>query len=60
MVGDAANVKLLTGLYPGGGGKINAYFDGYLSTGGRHEGIDIAKSIGEPVRALIDGRVTNV
>ena len=60
VVGDPANSRLGGALYPGGGGRITSYFDGYLNTAGRHEGIDIAKSVGAPVRALIDGRVTRV
>jgi len=59
VVGDPANSRLTTGLYSGGG-RITAYFDGYLSTSGRHEGIDMAKGAGQSVYALISGRVTNV
>lgn len=58
VVGDANNDRLTTGLYESGGGRITAYFDGYLSTSGRHEGTDMAKGIGEPVHALIPGWVT--
>lgn len=60
VVGNSANINLQYGLYQAAGGRITSYFDGYLSTPGRHEGIDIAKGIGEPVYALVSGRVTNV
>ncbi len=60
VVGEAGNERLTNQLYQSGGGRITAYFDGYLNTNGRHEGIDIAKGVGEPVHALIGGRVINV
>ena len=60
VVGEAGNERLANQLYQSGGGRITAYFDGYLNTSGRHEGIDIAKGVGEPVHALIGGRVINV
>lgn len=47
-------------LYRMTGGRITAGFDGYHTTPGRHEGIDIARRIGSPVRALVSGTVTNV
>lgn len=47
-------------LYQRSGGRITAGFDGYKNTSGRHEGIDIARSINSPVRALVKGKVTNV
>ena len=55
VVGEAGNERLANQLYQSGGGRITAYFDGYLNTSGRHEGIDIAKGVGEPVHALIGG-----
>ncbi len=51
---------LSTGLYRAYGGYISAGFDGYSNTKGRHEGIDIVKGIGAPVRALVGGQVINV
>ena len=60
VVGVSTNSTLEYGLYHSTGGRITAYFDGYLSTNGRHEGIDIANGIDAPVYALIGGRVTRV
>ena len=48
------------GLYDLTRGKITCGFDGYKTTKGRHEGIDIARSIGSPVRALVSGKVINI
>ncbi len=47
-------------LYRLSGGTITCGFDGYTTTPGRHEGIDIARGIGSPVRALVDGKVINI
>ncbi|MET0492820.1 MAG: peptidase inhibitor family I36 protein [Actinoplanes sp.] len=52
--------NLTHGLYHQSGGEITCGFDGYVNTPGRHEGIDIARSIGSPVRALVSGEVINV
>ncbi|MED7929116.1 peptidase inhibitor family I36 protein [Nonomuraea sp. LP-02] len=41
-------------------GRITCGFDGYTSTSGRHEGIDIARGIGSNVHALVAGQVINV
>ena len=60
VVGDPANERMTAQLYQAGGGRITAYFDGYLSTSGRHEGIDIAKGVGVAVHALTSGTVTNI
>ncbi len=57
---DSASANLPGGLYAGGGGRISSYFDGYLVTSGRHEGIDMVKGIGSPVHSLLNGTVTNV
>ena len=54
------NEDLSYSLYNLSGGRITCGFDGYVSTPGRHEGIDIARGAGSPVRALIGGKVTNV
>ncbi|SNT57561.1 Peptidase family M23 [Actinomadura meyerae] len=44
-------------LYKASGGRITCGFDGYTTTPGRHEGIDIARGIGSDVRALVAGQV---
>lgn len=54
------NEKLSFGLYNLSGGAITCGFDGYVNTPGRHEGIDIDRGIGSPVRALVSGKVINV
>ncbi|NJP95511.1 peptidoglycan DD-metalloendopeptidase family protein [Nonomuraea sp. FMUSA5-5] len=41
-------------------GTITCGFDGYTSTEGRHEGIDIARGVGSNVHALVAGEVINV
>ncbi len=51
---------LSKGLYRAYGGNITAGFDGYKYINGRHEGIDIRKGLGSPVRALVPGQVVNV
>lgn len=55
-----ANEDMSWSLYNLSGGRITAGYDGYVTTSGRHEGIDIARGSGSPVRALIGGTVTNV
>jgi murein DD-endopeptidase MepM/ murein hydrolase activator NlpD len=57
VVGEAGNDRIEFGLYHNDGGAITAYFDGYLNTPGRHEGIDIARSAGSDVFALLSGTV---
>jgi murein DD-endopeptidase MepM/ murein hydrolase activator NlpD len=58
--GAPATTAMSFGLYHLPGGRITCGFDGYDNTPGRHEGIDIARGIGSPVRALVSGTVTNV
>ncbi|WP_440069453.1 peptidase inhibitor family I36 protein [Streptosporangium sp. OZ121] len=41
-------------------GRISCGFDGYTSTSGRHEGIDIVRGVGADVHALVGGQVINV
>jgi murein DD-endopeptidase MepM/ murein hydrolase activator NlpD len=41
-------------------GKITCGFDRYTTTPGRHEGIDLARSVGANVRSLVDGQIINV
>jgi murein DD-endopeptidase MepM/ murein hydrolase activator NlpD len=57
---ETAKTNLSFGLYNLTGGRITAGFDGYENTPGRHEGIDIARSTGSSVRALVDGQVINI
>lgn len=59
VVGRGGNDPLENGVYHSTGGHISAYFDGYLSTSGRHEGIDFARGTGVPVYSLIEGTVIN-
>jgi murein DD-endopeptidase MepM/ murein hydrolase activator NlpD len=48
-------------LYGGlSGGRLTCPFDGYTTTAGRHEGIDFARSVDSPVRALVDGKVIKI
>ncbi len=56
----AATTSLSYGLYKASGGAITCPFDGYTSTSGRHEGIDIARSVGSDVHALVSGTVTRI
>ncbi len=53
-------VNMSYGLYNASGGRITCGFDGYTTTPGRHEGIDIARSLGSSVHALVGGTVINV
>ncbi|TYB42993.1 peptidase inhibitor family I36 protein [Actinomadura chibensis] len=53
----ASRTNLSYGLYQASGGRITCGFDGYTSTPGRHEGIDIARGIGSDVRALVSGKI---
>jgi murein DD-endopeptidase MepM/ murein hydrolase activator NlpD len=54
------NSNLSYSLYNLGGGRITCGFDGYVNTPGRHEGIDIARGVDSPVRALVAGKVLNI
>ncbi|WIM95103.1 peptidase inhibitor family I36 protein [Actinoplanes oblitus] len=47
-------------LYQASGGAVTCGFDGYTTTPGRHEGIDIARSVGSDVHALVAGTVIYV
>ncbi|TYK46104.1 peptidase inhibitor family I36 protein [Actinomadura decatromicini] len=53
----ASRTNLSYGLYKASGGRITCGFDGYTSTPGRHEGIDIARGVGSDVRALVSGKI---
>ncbi len=53
--------KLSFALYGRPGGRITCRFDGYRTRrAGRHEGIDLRRGVGSPVKALVAGRVTAV
>ena len=60
LVGDAANDDFEFGVYHSGSARVTAWFDGYLNTAGRHEGIDVAYQSGADVYALLGGTVTRV
>ncbi|MFI7703206.1 peptidase inhibitor family I36 protein [Nonomuraea sp. NPDC049480] len=51
--------KMSFSLYTASG-TITCGFDGYKSTPGRHEGIDIARGVGANVHALVAGQVINL
>ncbi|MFG2085161.1 MULTISPECIES: peptidase inhibitor family I36 protein [unclassified Spirillospora] len=53
----SSRTNMSYGLYKASGGRITCGFDGYTSTPGRHEGIDIARGIGSNVRALVGGKI---
>ncbi|MEV6157302.1 peptidase inhibitor family I36 protein [Nonomuraea sp. NPDC052129] len=55
-----ARTNMSFALYASSGGGITCGFDGYTSTSGRHEGIDIARGIGADVHNLVAGTITNV
>ncbi|KNX38265.1 peptidase inhibitor family I36 protein [Luteipulveratus halotolerans] len=57
--GSASRSSLSDGPYKATG-TVSAYFDGYLSTSGRHEGVDMTRAIGAPVYAMVSGTVTRV
>lgn len=59
VVGEGSNASLEYGVYHNGDGRITSYFDGYLSTPGRHEGIDLARGSGVSVYSLTEGTVIN-
>ncbi|MEU7909155.1 peptidase inhibitor family I36 protein [Actinoplanes sp. NPDC049118] len=56
----SARTNMSYALYKTSGGSVTCAFDGYESTPGRHEGIDIARSVGSNVHALVSGTVTYV
>ncbi|MFC4533676.1 peptidase inhibitor family I36 protein [Sphaerisporangium dianthi] len=56
----SARVNMSHALYAAAGGHISCGFDGYVHTSGRHEGIDIARSVGSDVHALVSGQVINL
>ncbi|GAA1560191.1 hypothetical protein GCM10009678_48930 [Actinomadura kijaniata] len=56
----SARTNMSRGLYTASGGRITCGFDGYTTTPGRHEGIDIARGVGSDVRALTSGKLVSV
>lgn len=56
----ATQTNLSYGLYKNSSAKITCGFDGYVTTKGKHEGIDISIGIGKPIYSLTDGVITNV
>ncbi|MFJ8917448.1 peptidoglycan DD-metalloendopeptidase family protein [Amycolatopsis sp. NPDC102389] len=57
LLGLVENEWLETGLYHSDSGHISSYFDGYVSTSGRHEGIDFARGFGVSVYSMTQGSV---
>ena len=54
--------KMIAVLYGNAGGRMSCDFDGYVTTSGRHEGIDFtaSKGAGSSIYSLISGVVTRV
>ncbi len=57
MFGLVTNDWLESGLYKTDSGRITSYFDGYVSTSGRHEGIGFARGFGVSVYSMTQGWV---
>lgn len=57
---NSGKVNLSYGLYKSSAAYISCGFDGYKTTRGRHEGIDIKYGIGRSVYSLTDGVVVRV
>ncbi|GAA2729882.1 peptidase inhibitor family I36 protein [Actinocorallia aurantiaca] len=57
---NSKRVNMSYALYKAGSGRITCGFDGYTNTPGRHEGIDLARSVGSKVYSLTSGKVTYV
>lgn len=60
LVGAAGAETFEHAVYESAGARVTAWFDGYLNTPGRHEGIDVAYQSGADVHAVLDGTVTRV
>ena len=50
--------NIISRLYKGAGGRVSCDYDGYVTTPGRHEGIDIVCRSGAPIYAVFNGTVT--
>lgn len=57
---NTGNTALSYGLYKSSSAYISCGFDGYRTTSGRHEGIDMVYYDGAPVYSLTDGVVIRV
>lgn len=57
MTNSEAVTQMAQILYGGSGGYMTCDFDGYVTTSGRHEGIDFAKSDGASIYSLINGEI---
>ncbi|MEV0588643.1 peptidase inhibitor family I36 protein [Nonomuraea sp. NPDC050310] len=55
----SARTNMSFSLYTAAG-RISCGFDGYTSTPGRHEGIDIVRGVGSSVHALVGGELINL
>ncbi|MBR1635320.1 MAG: M23 family metallopeptidase [Lachnospiraceae bacterium] len=60
ITGEITLTALSKGLYKNSKAKITCGFDGYTTTVGRHEGIDIAYQVNAPIYSLTDGKVIRV
>ena len=60
LIGEITLTPLSKGLYKKSAASITCGFDGYTTTVGRHEGIDIAYKINAPIYSLTDGKVIRV
>ncbi|MEU6407658.1 peptidase inhibitor family I36 protein [Microbispora sp. NPDC046933] len=56
----SGRVNMSYALYQAGGGYVSCGFDGYVHTSGRHEGIDITRSVDSDVHALVSGQIINL
>lgn len=61
QVNSGSNYTALSqALYKNSSAKITCGFDGYTTTSGRHEGIDMSLYNGAPIYALVSGTVVRV
>ncbi|MDR0958944.1 MAG: peptidase inhibitor family I36 protein [Propionibacteriaceae bacterium] len=56
----STNNCLSSVLYGTNSSRLTCGFDGYTTTSGRHEGIDMARSVGAPIYSLTNGEVISV
>jgi murein DD-endopeptidase MepM/ murein hydrolase activator NlpD len=59
-VSGTASDNLEYAVYHSSSANITAYFDGYTTTSGRHEGVDIAHTVGAAVFAPVSGTVVRM
>lgn len=60
LKGNSSELAMSYALYQSSGGWLSCGFDGYVTTNGRHEGIDFKKSNGSAVYSLTEGVVTRI